>query len=237
MMSDRTNEHTSEILPLSDAKVVDSWCKNASPWAAAIRDEQIESRKLATNDAIIAAVTSRSPRSALDIGCGEGWLAHRLADKGIDVLGTDVVPELITQAQLGGKGRFQVASYEEIARGFLTEKFDVAVCNFALLGNESVSGLFQVVPDLLTERGGFIVQTVHPVIGCGDLPYRDGWRQGSWAGFSNDFTDPAPWYFRTTESWIKLFTENGFTIREIREPVNPKTEKAASIIFMGELSG
>lgn len=237
-MSDRSQYPTSEVLnPLSDAKIVDSWQKNAAPWTTAIRDEQIESRKLVTNSAIIDVVTSLSPKTAVDIGCGEGWLSNRLAEKGVDVLGTDVVPELVAQAQVTGKARFQVLSYEEIAQGKLQEKFDLAVCNFALLGNESVRGLFRAVPALLEKGGTFVVQTIHPVIGCGDLPYADGWRQGSWAGFSSDFTDPAPWYFRTIESWVKLFNDNGITIREIREPINPKTQKAASIIFIGEVSG
>lgn len=37
--------------PLSDARVVDSWHKNASPWTTAVRDDQIESRRLVTNRA------------------------------------------------------------------------------------------------------------------------------------------------------------------------------------------
>lgn len=73
---------------------------------------------------------------------------HRLADQGVDVLGTDVVPELIAQAQAARKGRFQVASYEEMAQGKIAGHFDVAICNFALLGRESVEGLFRVVPRL-----------------------------------------------------------------------------------------
>ena len=219
----------------NDQKIIDSWHKNAAPWIVAIRDEQIESRKLITNSAIIEAVLSRNPRSVIDIGCGEGWLAHRLADQGIDVLGTDVVPELVTQAQAKGKGRFQVAAYDDLAKGIITEKFDVAVCNFALIGDESVNSVFRFVPRLLTTRGAFIVQTVHPFVSCGELPYIDGWRQGSWAGFSSDFTDPPPWYFRTIESWTKLFSQNNLSIKEIREPINPKTQKAASIIFIGEV--
>jgi cyclopropane fatty-acyl-phospholipid synthase-like methyltransferase len=127
-------------------------------------------------------VISHSPNSVLDIGCGEGWLVHRLSSEGIDrILGVDVVPELIAQAQTCSNARFQVLSYEDMSRGAISEKFDVAVSNFALLGKESVDDLFQTVPSLLTKGGAFVVQTVHPVICCGDLPYVDGWREGSWA--------------------------------------------------------
>ena len=222
---------------LSDTKIIESWLKNAGPWISAISDEQIESRKLITNKAILDAIDSYQPKSVLDIGCGEGWLANRLASNGIDVLGTDVVPELITKAATSGRGRFQVLSYEDMAAGKLVDKFDAAVCNFALLGNESVQDLFGAAPLMLKSSGVFIVQTIHPLIGCGELPYVDGWRKGSWAGFSSDFTDPAPWYFRTLESWIRLFVSSGFSIVEIREPLHPKSQKPASIIFIGKTGG
>jgi hypothetical protein len=62
---------------LSDKKVIDSWGKNASPWTAAVRERQVESRELVTNRAIIDATLSRSPQAVLDIGCGEGWLSRQ----------------------------------------------------------------------------------------------------------------------------------------------------------------
>jgi len=88
-----------------------------------------------------------------------------------------------------------------------------------------------------SEKGALIVQTLHPLVATGDLPYVDGWRTGSWAGFSADFTDPAPWYFRTIESWVRLFSESGFHILEVREPLHPKTQKPASALFIAEVSG
>jgi 2-polyprenyl-3-methyl-5-hydroxy-6-metoxy-1,4-benzoquinol methylase len=218
----------------SDARIIDSWLKNASPWAAAVRQGQIESRKLVTNRAIINAILSRVPQSVLDIGCGEGWLARELSSYSIHVEGVDAVEHLINQAKAAGGGDFHVMSYEEITAGKLRTAADVVVCNFALLGKESVEGLFDAVPALMKTGGSFIVQTLHPVTACGDLPYRDGWREGSWCGFSGGFTDPAPWYFRTLESWLTLFLVKGFRLLEIREPCHPRTQKPVSVIFTAE---
>jgi 2-polyprenyl-3-methyl-5-hydroxy-6-metoxy-1,4-benzoquinol methylase len=223
--------------PLSDARIVASWLKNASPWTSAVRENQIESRRLVTNQAIVDAVLKRSPETALDIGCGEGWLVRALAAHRIRMIGVDVVPSLIEQAKQAGGGEFRVASYESIAAGELDVEVDAAVANFSLIGKESVENLVSRVPDLLRPGGAFIVQTLHPLVARVDLPYEDGWRTGSWAGFSDDFSDPAPWYFRTVESWKKLLTDAGLRLTDTREPLHPATGRPASIIFIAESRG
>lgn len=219
---------------LNDARIIDSWRANAAPWTAAVRGNQIESRALVTNAAIVDAVLSRSPASALDIGCGEGWLVRALAGHGVRAIGVDIVPALIEQAKDAGGGDFRIASYEEVAGGALDVTVDVAVANFSLIGKESVENLLRHIPALLDPRGALIIQTLHPISARAELRYADGWRQGSWAGFSDDFTDPAPWYFRTLESWTRLITASGFSLSETREPVDPRSDKPASVIFIAE---
>ena len=220
---------------LSDAEIIAAWHANAAPWTKAVRDGDIESRCLVTDRAIVDAIVSRAPRSVLDVGCGEGWLARALSARGIQVIGIDVVRALIEQAQKAGGGAFQVAAYEELAEGKLDILVDLVVCNFSLIGKESVDGLIAAVKSLLHPGGTLVVQTLHPLIACGDQPYVDGWRPGSWAGFSGDFVRPAPWYFRTLESWVRLFGANGWHLQELREPMHPNTGKPASILFTAHM--
>lgn len=222
--------------PLSDDKIVESWRKNAAPWTAAVRDNRIDSRIRVTNQAIVDAVVDRAPNSVLDLGCGEGWLVRALAVRGIHAIGVDAVPDLIHQAARAGGGEFHVASYEDIVDGRFEAAVDVAVANFSLIGKESVEGLVRRAPSLLTPGGALVVQTLHPVIACGELPYVDGWRAGSWSGFSDDFTDPAPWYFRTLEGWVALIASANLRLVEMREPLHPITARPASVIFVAEVS-
>lgn len=219
--------------PLSDEKIVDSWHTNATPWTSAVREQRIESRRLVTDRAIVDAVVSRNPGSVLDLGCGEGWLVRALHAHGVQrAIGVDVVPALVEQARVAGGGEFHVASYEAIARGELHVSVDVAVANFALIGKDAVDALIRATPALLRPGGALIVQTLHPVVACGDLPYMDGWREGSWAGFSDDFSDPAPWYFRTLDTWVRLIASSGLVLVEMREPIHPTTRKPASVMFI-----
>lgn len=223
------------MTPHSDEQIIASWRRNAAPWTAAVRGQQIESRRLITDAAIIDAVRGRHPQSVLDVGCGEGWLLRAISAQASIRVGIDVTPELIAAAQVSGGGEFHVASYDDLAQGVLAARFDVVACNFALIGERSVDRLLASVPSLLNPDGAFIVQTLHPRLACGDAPYEDGWRAGSWAGFSNDFRDPAPWYFRTLESWQRLFATHGLRLREQREPLHPLTGQPVSMIFIAEV--
>lgn len=245
------------MLNLNDEAVLDSWNQNASAWITAIENEEIASRKIITNEAIIDAITSYSPSNILDIGCGEGWLTRELSIKGMEAWGVDGVSELIKKAQLMNCGKFQVASYEDIVnsnkipptpllkgglsisqapimkqRLFSGSNFDAAVCNFSLLGKETVDNLIRSIPRLLKNNQLLFIQTLHPVMGCGESPYIDGWRQELWNGFNSQFKQAAPWYFRKLETWITLLKSCGFSILECREPINQFTQKPASIIFV-----
>jgi SAM-dependent methyltransferase len=216
----------------SDQQVIEAWRENAAPWTDAVRGRKIESRNLVTDSAILEAVASVRPRTVLDIGCGEGWLTRTLADRGIKCTGVDVVPDLIEKARSLGGGDFRVASYEEIGNGDLDIKVDAAVANFSLIGGDAVDRLVARVPELLNRDGAFIVQTPHPVAAGGDLPYSDGWREGSWAGCGGGFARPAPWFFRTIGSWVKLIHRNGLQVVELREPVHPVNGTPASLVII-----
>lgn len=212
--------------------IIRSWKNNTSPWIQAIRNAEIESRTSVTNQAIIDAILNNNPQNILDIGCGEGWLCRAMEERGITALGIDVVPELINEAKKHDSGKYRVMAYREITDNCKGECYDAIVCNFSLLGKESVEHVFASVKSLLNAKGVFMIQTIHPINGCGDKVYEDGWRAGSWTGFNDGFSDPPPWYFRTLESWKALFSKYEMEIKDIIEPLHPKTNTAASVIFI-----
>ena len=229
-----------------ERRILDSWQSNALPWSKAVRENRIESRVKVTNKAIVDTLLEQcraaNLNSVLDLGCGEGWLVRELNRKGLSAVGIDAVSALIEQARAldpANQTRYNVLSYDDLIQDQFTGSVDAVVANFSLLGDESVQRLFSALKTIVNPGGMLVVQTVHPILACGDHPYRDGWREESWSGFGDGDFKPAPWFFRTLQSWTTLFSENQFKLIKIKEPRHPEThypekKKPASIIFIAK---
>ncbi len=240
-------------------QIKQSWRANAEPWARAIRAGAVGSRERVTNDAVGAAILESDPKSVLDVGCGEGWLGRRLSSSGISVVGIDGEPALIAAAREGGGGHYAVMDYEllcdpeavrtELARigaPSLT-KFDAVVFNFSLIGELSAKAALAGATQLVEAHGQLVIQTLHPEstnalpgnASAGGARRRndvDGWRQGSWVGFEHlGFDQPAPWYYRSLESWKQLLSKVGLSITDLQEHRDPESGVPASLIFVCRL--
>lgn len=215
-------------------EILQSWQANAETWIATIDANEIESRKLVTNAAIIDAITNYRPEFVLDIGCGEGWLTRALAAKNIKGIGVDAIPELIQNAIKKGGEHYEVCSYENIIAGKcnVIPSVDAAVINFALLDKDLSEKLIQYLAKHLKKGSHLFIQTLHPF---NITPYETGWKEGSWNGLQREFVQPYKWYFRTMQDWMQLFVEAGLRLTQLIEPIHPITEKPASVIFVLEV--
>ncbi|MBI7341987.1 class I SAM-dependent methyltransferase [Pseudomonas aeruginosa] len=195
-----------------------SWRGNAEAWARAVREGRLESRRLATDDAILQALRQRAPRRLLDIGCGEGWLCRALAGEVGECVGIDASPELIELARAAGGGRFRRLAYRELDAASGLGRFDALVCNFSLL-DEDLAGCLAAWPALLESGGELLIQTLHP-----------------WAAGDEDYRDSMPWYFRTLESWLALLDGSGWRLRGLSETVHPRLGRPLSLLLRAGLA-
>jgi 2-polyprenyl-3-methyl-5-hydroxy-6-metoxy-1,4-benzoquinol methylase len=210
-------------------RLLDSWHENAAAWTAAVRSGTIESRRLATDAAILGAVLERQPSKVLDLGCGEGWLVRALAAQGVAAVGVDGAAPLVEAAERAG-GSFVRLSYAELieAPERCGEGFDAVVANFALL-KEDILPLLAALRRIMSAGGWLLVQTLHPLAAGG--PYEDGWRTEDFRGFGAGTWTPMPWYFRTLGSWVGVLRDAGFRLEALREPAHPRDRRPLSLLM------
>lgn len=214
-----------------------SWVANASAWRDAVRERKIESRRVATDAAIVDVVMALRPESVLDLGCGEGWLVRELASRGVRAAGVDASRPLIEAAQEAGGGSFFAASYEDLLEADLlaadlplNAPFDVVVASFSIL-EEDVQPIFTAAARMVRPDGAFVIQTLHPAFAAGEGPYVDGWRTETFASMDGEWPEPMPWFFRTIGGWVHALSEHGFVIRELREPLDAQQFRPLSLIL------
>jgi 2-polyprenyl-3-methyl-5-hydroxy-6-metoxy-1,4-benzoquinol methylase len=228
----------SRIVPDETDRLRRSWIANAPAWRDAVRNRQIESRRLVTDAAVVEAVLEESPCRVLDLGCGEGWLARALTAHGIDVTGVDASGPLIEAAHTLGGGVFLAMSYQEIIDhpSLLGSGFDTIIANFSIL-DDGAEGLLSALRSVLMGNGRLIIQTAHPFFGRADDAYLDGWRTETFDAFPGEWPEAMPWYFRTLESWSRMLTSAGYASVEIREPMYPDRSVPASLMFVCRRAG
>jgi len=218
--------------PTEEQRLAESWDINAAAWTQSVREGLIRSRRLVTDQAITDAVLLRRPTRVLDAGCGEGWLARKLASDGINVTGFDGSEALIADAQQQGGGNFISLNYEDFcARPQVTgEHFDVVVFNFALL-SENMAPILRAASEILAPGGCILIQTLHPVEASQGDRYENGWREERFTGMGEGYQAAMPWFFRTLGSWWKELHRAELECSAFEEPLHPETGRPASLLL------
>lgn len=123
------------------------------------------------SDAAVSYLASRCPKNGaiLDIACGTGSHAVRLAERGYSVIGVDLDEAMIEQARLKGAGAppdFRVADMTDLSGALQgAPRFDLAYC----IGNSvvhlpGVAAIEKSVRDvhaMLVPGGRYVVQIVN----------------------------------------------------------------------------
>ena len=149
---------------------VESWDNLAEWWDDTIGDGN------ATQDLIVEPYSEKlldlqPGERVLDIACGAGRFARRMADAGAIVTAFDHAERFINRARERSAGYEDRISYhvanasDPDAMLALTsgEPFDAAVCTMAIMDMAEITPLFSTLPKLLKPRGRFVFSVTHPV--------------------------------------------------------------------------
>lgn len=108
-------------------------------------------------------------QQVLDIACGNGLYARRLAALGAEVVAFDFAPEMIARARRRSNDHLNRIEYrvldatdEDALLTLGPGRFDVALCNMALFDMSRIEPLVRALARLLRPDGRFVFSIVHP---------------------------------------------------------------------------
>ncbi len=139
----------------------------------------------------------------LDIGCGPGRMAQELAQRGIRVLGVDVIAEAVRQTRARGVGALLRDVFDPLPGEGRWETALLADGNIGI-GGDPVR-LLRRVHELLAPGGGVVADVGAPGAGLHlhELTLECG----------GSHSDPFPWALVGAEQVAGLAAETGFSVR------------------------
>ena len=169
------NDHTSPDFPEYAARTTEVWDRIAEWWDDRIGDGN------ATQDLLVEPATERMlelqpGERVLDVACGAGRFARRMAASGAYVVAFDHSERFIERARSRTAENADRIEYRVInatdtdallalGRG----QFDAAVCTMALMDMASIEPLISTLPLLLKPGGRFVFSVMHPAFNSGSV--------------------------------------------------------------------
>ena len=178
-------------------------------WAEAGRGEEMEEHHLPIVEPTLALMNVQPADRILDVGCGSGWLARRLARLAPEgrVVGADVSDEMVQRAQRASAGwtnlEFLVAGVDHIAwkSGFFSKVISVESAYYWPSPSSGLREIFRV----LEPRGSVWILINY---------YRDNPHCHQWGAH---YTIPT--HLLWAEEWSSLIREAGFSlVHHVRVP-------------------
>lgn len=143
-----------------------AWEANADHWDANFGSDGNDYQKVLIGPATEALLRLKPGESVLDVGCGNGVFARRMAELGAKVLGVDQSAGMVANARARSEGRpgleFRVADATDAQALRSLGRFDAVVCTMALMDMASIEPLAAALPRLLNSAGRFVFSVLHP---------------------------------------------------------------------------
>ncbi|HXZ29695.1 MAG TPA: class I SAM-dependent methyltransferase [Dehalococcoidia bacterium] len=234
--------------PEYSKEAVEAWDRLAEWWDNKIGDGN------EFQDYLIEPTTERMlalkpGEQVLDIACGAGRFARRMARMGAVVTAIDQAERFLDRARertVENTDRIQYLKLDATDPAAILSlgkgRFDAAVCTMALMDMPSITPLISSLPTLLKPQGRFVFSVTHPVFNSGTarsiaeqyvqdgeivvksgITITDYAEPYSYKGFGIPGQPEPQYYFhRPIDMLFNTCFKYGFVLDDIEEPVFPR---------------
>ncbi len=204
------------------------WNESAQAWIEVIGDDGDWGRRHVLDRPMLARLTNRGFRRAVDIGCGEGRFCRMMQQLGIATIGIDPTAALIDRARaLDPDGDYRVGGGE--ALDLPDAACDLAVAYLALIDIADLSAAVAEAHRVLAPGGSFLIansqsfNTASPDQGWTQEP--DGSRRFCIDHYLEHRTVWIAWrgirianHHRPLEAYMQALLGAGFELHHFAEP-------------------
>ncbi len=205
----------------SSAHDLDRWNQKAQAYAETngTDDDRVW---LQLRDAMWDSLGDLNGASVLDVGCGHGWLAQKMTERGATVVGVDGSSELLKIA----RSRYPAINflqYDPVA-GLppLDQQFDRIVANMVLMDIPDLTLLLRDLRSVIKPSGRFIFTMTHPVF-FQQKTHQDA-ETGEYYSKVTGYLAPQVWdvghthYHRSLTAYVDRLRVNNFAVSRLYEP-------------------
>lgn len=222
---------------MSEAEARASWDRNATAWDAHQGMAGDAIRRYITDSPVMSYINPVTGKNVLDLGCGNGYLAHTVAAAGAKVIAVDQSADMLRHARSrapdDGMVHYVQTSLYDLSM-LEPESFDLIVSNFVMQDVSDLDKAFREARRVLRPEGRLVVVITHPCYSSGprqwmspvpDSPRAEEYGfvtdhylvEGTywleWEGF-----EPVPYYHRPLGRYVEALLDAGLSLTALCEP-------------------
>jgi ubiquinone/menaquinone biosynthesis C-methylase UbiE len=233
-------------------EVKNIWNTNAKFWDSRM-GEGNDFHKMLIEPTQLRLLNIKEGDKILDVACGNGQFARKMAELGANVTAVDFSDRFIAIAKSKGTHNIEYhvidVTSEADLKKLTNNTYDSIVCTMALMDIENIDTLINHLPKMLKKEGAFVFSILHPCFNSGEntLIYERDDLGGEVKGryyvkICNYLIEksemgigmigqPKPQYYfhRPVSTYLKYFFKNGFILDAYEEPSFVNIEESDSI--------
>ena len=233
-------------------EVKNIWNANAEFWDGKM-GEGNDFHKILLESTQLRLLGIKSGDRVLDIACGNGQFARKIAELGANVTAIDFSDNFIKIAKSKSKNNIEYRVIDVTIKADLKKLegrlFDAAVCTMGLMDMENIETLIEHLPALLKPNGKFVFSITHPCFNSGEILLvqeqddLEGEVRNRYSVKTSNYLieksnlgvgivgQPKPQYYfhRPISTVLRLLFTRGFVLDAFEEPSYGETENTVSL--------